>query len=425
MDKSKWGITDTGFYRPTYEEIVAEKERNAVVLFGQDIDTGEMSVLGKFLRLNAKDELRLYEIAEKVYYSISPLSATGSSLDNLCKFLPATRNAASYSKIKLSVYGTKDSVISIGTQFKNDDGIIFISTSEETINKPETGQDNDTTYYTDVIVTCTQSGTVGNVTNKSFTLVKHDRNITSVVFKSEIARGKNIETDVELRERFLQINQGLGTNTGASIKANILKKVLTVSDVIIIDNNTTEEILIGDTANKDETDNIYNPEGTTVEYETDKTSLVISPRSYAIIVNCTDKSEKVLSEIANAIFEKQPLGILQSGNITFNVVDDSETVHNVKFSYILPYSITITVNCNVNSAFPSDGKTQIERNIRKYIDSLGIGEQVVYTRIFDYIYNVTGVNNAYNLQVNSNTTNIHINRLSKAELENIEINIIR
>ncbi len=35
-----WGVTSSGFYCPTYSEIITEKAKTARKLFGDDIDTG-------------------------------------------------------------------------------------------------------------------------------------------------------------------------------------------------------------------------------------------------------------------------------------------------------------------------------------------------------------------------------------------------
>lgn len=54
-------ITDKGFVRPSYDEILQTQINRAKVLLGNDIDTSEESVLGKFIRINVFDLNICYE----------------------------------------------------------------------------------------------------------------------------------------------------------------------------------------------------------------------------------------------------------------------------------------------------------------------------------------------------------------------------
>ena len=48
-------LTSKGFERLTYDEIVNKIIQKAKELFGEDIDTSELTPLGKFIRINAFD----------------------------------------------------------------------------------------------------------------------------------------------------------------------------------------------------------------------------------------------------------------------------------------------------------------------------------------------------------------------------------
>ena len=291
------------------------------------------------------------------------------------------RTPATYAVKILRVYGKKDYIIQSGVLFKSENNIQFWSTSESTINKEELTQDDAVMYYADVTVQCVSAGTVGNITDIVSTAAV-DVNITQVTYLSTVAVGQEAESDSELRERFNNVVQGLGTNTTSAIKANVLR-IPGVTNVDIIDNNTSEDIVIDD--------------------------LTVYAKSYAVIVNSDDLSAG--DEIAKAIFEKQPLGILQSGDELIVVKDDSGTEHNVRFTYVTTQEIEIAVGCNVTSDFPSTGADDIRRNITNYINGLEIGDKVVYSRLYDYIYNVAGVDDVTSLTLNGGTSNIALFRL--------------
>ena len=93
-------LTSKGFERLTYDEIVNKKIQKAKELFGEDIDTSELTPLGKFIRINAFDLAEAEEEAEYIYYSIFPNTASGVSLDRLCTFVGISRNPATSAKGK-------------------------------------------------------------------------------------------------------------------------------------------------------------------------------------------------------------------------------------------------------------------------------------------------------------------------------------
>lgn len=87
-------VNEQGYYRPTYDELLAGRIAQAQELFGEDIDTSNASPLGKFIRLSVQDLADAYEAQEIIYYSRFPHTATGQNLDRLMPFAGITRNPA-------------------------------------------------------------------------------------------------------------------------------------------------------------------------------------------------------------------------------------------------------------------------------------------------------------------------------------------
>ena len=58
-------LSNIGFKRPTYAEILDAQIARAKTLFGDDIETSELTILGKYIRLNVYDIAKLYEELEK------------------------------------------------------------------------------------------------------------------------------------------------------------------------------------------------------------------------------------------------------------------------------------------------------------------------------------------------------------------------
>lgn len=384
-----WGVTSVGFYCPTYSEIITEKAKTARALLGNDIDVSEQSVLGKFIRIDAKDDQRLYQLAEKLYYSRFPNTATGISLDRICTLAGITRKSANYARHIIRVYGTNGHTVSAGMRFKSDNGIIFWCQQTKIIDKMELVNDI-VNYYTDVTVESETSGTAGNVTTIN-SLVEVDPDVTAVEYQSAEVVGKGEETDVDLRERFTKVVQGLGTNSKTSIIAALLK-LSYINDAIIIDNNTSEDKTISE-------------------------DFTISGRSYGVIVHAVN--DEHTDEIARIIFSKQPLGILQSGTTSASVYDESETEHSVKFSYARDKSINIAVTCKVSSAFNSDAELRLV--LQNAVSNLKIGEDVIYSSFYKHLYSVSDIIEVTELKLNDNTGNIIIAQDEVAKLGTITL----
>lgn len=393
MDMENWGVTETGFNCPTVDDILNAKNILAKEEFGDDFDTDEKTPEGMFFRINAKAESKLCEIAEGIYYSIFPHTATGVSLDRVCEFVNLTRDSAGHAQHTIRVYGTEGYIVEAGTEFKNMEGIEFYSVMTTTIDQSDESEELPR-FYANLSVQCKQSGTIGNVNDINST-VEVTPSISSVEYLTVEAYGTPAETDPELRTKFKSVVKGLGTNSANAIIANVLR-VAGVNNVILIDNTTDTDEIISD-------------------------GLTVTAGTYAVIVHSDSTANE--AEIAQAIFEKQPLGIPQSGAEEIIVTDNSNTDHTVKFTYVTTQNIDIAVTCKIDKSFTTSGIQEIKDNLAAYINSLGIGQEVVYTNLYEYIYKVTGVTKVTALTANNGTIDIPINKIEIAHAGEIGVTV--
>lgn len=376
MANNTWGISETGFYCPTYDEILNENIKSAKGFFGEDIITDSASPFGKFIRLLAQKDRRLFEMAEAVYYSFSPATATGISLDRAVSFARITRNTAVAAVYLIRVYGTKNYTIPVGTMFRSKAGVRFYSVSEAVIDQEYVTEELGALYFALVKVQCVDAGTIGN-TNNIIGTVKVNNNITSVSYYKTVTEGADTEADMELHKRFTDIMEGQGSNTADSIIASVLK-INGVHDCIIKFNNTDEDMLI--------TENL------TIEKDT-----------YGVIVYA---GESHAESIAGAIFAKMPKGVRQSGIEVVTVEDEAGEYHNVRFSFVTEKKVDISIRCTVNSTFGSSGLENIRSNVENYINNLGIGEELRYQKLYKYIFDVNGLEDVELLTVAGGKVNV-------------------
>lgn len=379
---NEWGVTESGFYCPTYEEILDDKIKRAKSLFGEDISTSELTLLGKFLRIEAKSDQRIYETAEGVYYSATPATATGVSLERMGAFIGENKNTAVCAVHVVRIYGVQGYTVKAGTTLvRNSAGVIFYPVVDATIGSEETTQDGGVSYYADVIVQCAVAGTEGNTSGINST-VNVVNEITGVSYLYQLTEGRDTETDAEYRARYEQIVQGLGTNTAAAIIAEVLK--IDGAYACIVKNNS------------EDSDIAISPK------------LTIAKDTYAVIVHA---DSSLSGEIAQAIFKKMPFGIRQSGVETVEVEDNAGEMHKVRFTYVDEKRIDVVIKCTVSDEFESGGVDEIRENIKTYMNSLAIGKTLIYSKLYERIHTVKGVEDVLELTINGGRENISVSSI--------------
>jgi uncharacterized phage protein gp47/JayE len=384
------GLTDKGYQRRTYDDILQAKILRAKELLGEDIDTSAQSVLGKYLRINAYDQAIAEEEIEQVYYARFPNTASGQSLDRLLMFAGITRNPASAAVYSVEVIGTASYIIQAGFLVATDTEITYWTTQEYTI-----GADGTCT----VEVSCTEAGTIGNLSSAAAICkpVNPDANVTTVAGKECLKAGVDIESDADLRIRFAAAVEGSGSCNENAIRAAILR-VPTVQYAAVISNDTDEE------------DSEGRP-----------------PHSFECYVLGGDYYEQ---EIATAIFEKRPVGIKTVGEKAVTITDVSGTDRVIYYSPTPQVQITVKAEIKTTNAFPDNGIASVQESIAQYINSLGIGNSLVLSTIYGHIYSVAGVSEVTTLQLSTDggstytTENVAVPKYGVAVCANAHVEVV-
>lgn len=383
------GLTEKGYQRRTYDDILNEKINTAKELFGEDIDTSDQGPLGKFIRIGAYDLAMLEEVIEAVYYARFPNTASGQSLDRLLPFAGIVRNPAAAAVYSVEVTGTAGYVIPAGFLVCTDAEVTYATAQEYTIG------DTGTVV---VEVNCTEAGTVGNLSGAGAInkVVNPDADVTAVKGLECLNAGNDVESDAALRQRFTAAVQGSGSCNENAIRAAILR-VPTVTYAAVIANNLNEA------------DSEGRP-----------------PHSFECYVLGGEDYER---EIAHAIFEKRPVGIQTVGDKAVTITDVSGTERVVKYTPAPNVMITVRVVVKTTAIFPDDGIAQIQDSVADYINGLGIGKSLVYSAIFGHIYGVVGVAEVTTLQLSTNggstynTGNVSVPEYGVAVCANVHVEV--
>lgn len=362
-------------------------------MFGEDIDVSEITPLGKYIRINTYDQAEQAEDSEMVYNSINPLTAVGVALDNLCVFVNISRNPATpaHFKVRLNAANTviSDGTIPIGFLVGTDTGLEYYTT--ESVTLTEGGS-------CETIVECTTKGIIGNVDYRAINvIVNPDARIASIEGLELVQAGEDAESDVDLRKRFMAAREGLGSCNTSAIQVALMK-IQGVNDAIVIENE------------EDFADADGRP-----------------PHSFECYVS---GGELQYEEIANAIYEKKPVGIKSHGTVAATAKDIGGHEHIIRFSPIQAINVDMQIKIKIDETFNSaTGYDDIRNNLIDHVLGIGIGKPVVYSALYGQIHKVTGVVEVVELLLSTDGTNfasgnVNIEKYESAKCGVIDIEVI-
>lgn len=381
-------LHETGFQRPTYDELLTRQITRAKELFGEDIDTSEQAVLGKYIRLNVEEYAELYEDLERIYYARFPNTALGVSLDRLCPFAGLSRNPATYARYQVRFYGAAGTKIDAGFLIQADTGQQFHTVVPSTLSENGTKE---------CIVECDEPGECGNG-SIGWEITNPVEYLDRVEPVRMLRLGVEVENDAALRIRFTKTISGAGSGTVDSI-IGAVARVPGVTGVHVVENDT---------------------------YETDSSGR--PPKSFEVYVLAPQEQDLAVAE---AIFSKKPVGIPCVGNVSVKVLDNGGLPHTIRFSRSTEITVWLKATIHTNSFFETDGEEQIKAHLSEYVFGFENGQNVVLSSLYGYIHKTTGVVETQNLELSTDgitytTDNVLCNIFQVARLpkENIQLEVL-
>ncbi|MBO6292715.1 MAG: baseplate J/gp47 family protein [Selenomonas sp.] len=349
-----WGLTDAGFRRPTYAELLDALEHKARELFGSGANLTVRSPLGIFLRIYAWMLNLLFSTLEDVYNSRFVDTAVGASLLNLGR------------AIGLRLLGAQKAVGYL--TFSGDDGVYvpegYLAETVASIQyitlKGGVIRDGSVVLPATAVV----PGPDGNTPENTITVITNPQSgIMEVTNVSAFEGGRNTETDAEFRARYyISVDFAGGVNIDAIVAA-IYEGVEAVIAVIGEENDTDFE----------------NEHG-------------LPPHSIEIVAY-----GGLDEDIAKIIFQRKAAGIQTFGDTVVPVLTSSGQLYDVHFNRPVPRPVWVRVyNLVTNDQFPLDGIEQIKASIVRYIGGntrggLNIGKDVICVAIPTEVFKVSGV----------------------------------
>lgn len=377
-------LDEYGFNRPTYEEILSDLQQKTLEKLGYDMNVSETGNVGKLLMIMAYMFDKAWQDMEGSYFSAFVSTAMGASLDRVGTLMGVTREMQQHAEVSVTFTGTVGYTIPTGFAVSTNDNLIFHTLSDAVITDDGT---------VTVIAECEDAGEVGNIGVGAITLIVNPvADVTSVTNYSSGTGGKDKENDAEFRERMLE---GLGTTKGSTIDA-MLVSILELPGVMsaaIISNDTDAEV-DGRPAHSFE----------------------------AFVYGGTQ------GEIANAIFNKKPIGIQSLGDLSTTINDVAGNPHTIKFSRPTMKQVYVKAILRVSDQFGSldDVRTAIIKYIggldsdQAYYYGLKMSETCVYTRLLQEIMNVGEINDV-DLEISTDGSTWVTSNITAGQNEVLEV----
>ena len=355
MNTEEWGVTERGFRRPTYVELLNAIEYKARELFGERAVLTVRSPLGIFLRIFAWMLNILFALMEDVYNSRFVDTAVGTSLYNLGRAIGLSLLPAQKASGYVTFSGAAGTAIPSGFLVKTVAGYQYAVLvdgrigADGTVILPVQAVGTGADYNAD-------AGTVKEIVNPL-------DGVSSCVNASALTGGRWRESDEEFRDRYYKSVDFAGGVNADAIAGEILQNVEGVYSAICYENDTDEVDALG-----------------------------LPPHSFEVVAY-----GGLDEEVAKAIFRRKAGGIQTYGGKTIPVVALNGQSYDIHFSRPATVPIYIKVyDLETDTNFPWDGESRIKAALISFIGGdvqggLPIGTDVLYMALPGAILSVPGV----------------------------------
>lgn len=389
---SDYGVCSEGFIIKPYDAILASLKLYGKQYMGDDIALGVDSRLLRFLEAVSYDLDDIWQLTEDVYNSAYLDFATGNSLDFYIAGLGVVRIAAvkATGKVTFSRDASGNEIaISKGTRVATTDETIQFKTIEVITMA---AADTDASGNIEAVL----ADASGNVTSNIITVIVDTiSGIDSVNNPNPTTKGRDKETDAELRLRVKTTSAAVGAGTLDAILARVrsAEYVPDIVSAIIVENDTSGNV--GG----------------------------LPPHSFMITAFGGEDND-----VAQAIWDTKPAGIESSGNTLAYVLDINDASHNMYFER--PVEVDISANVVVTTDGSDVSGNDIRDAIKAYINNLDIGADVVYNSVVAAVMSIAGVVDATTMQIAKKgdafgTSNITIaaNEIARTTNSDVEVTI--
>ncbi len=342
-------LTAAGFDRSRLDERLATLQVAMRSIFGDDIDLDPDTIDGQTLGIYAESISNLDQLAEDVYHGFNPNSATGAALSRLVQLNGIRRIGGTYSTVDVLCVGQEGTVIPAGSAISS----TATKAQFKTVAAATIGATGQVTISCKAVEMGAKVGPINTVT-KINTPIYGWQTATN---PAAAVVGRDEETDEQLR-----IRRARSTSTPAqSIIDALYGAVANIPEVLQCE--------------------VYeNPTGAV------QAITGLPAHSVNVVVD-----GGLTQDIANQIFTRITLGVVQVGAVSSIVTDSQGNSHTVKFDRPTDVPIHVILNVTKLSGWPTDGADRLKSALVAWtIANQRIGKDVIHSRLYDCLNVVPG-----------------------------------
>jgi uncharacterized phage protein gp47/JayE len=329
-------IDEYGITAPDYQEVLGYLQTQYRAIFGADVYLAADSQDGQFLAIVAAAINDSNAAAIAIYNAFSPATAQGEGLSSVVKINGISRLVASNSTATVTIGGT------VGTTITN--GEISDGTNTwllpPTVTIPSAGEIAVTATAKESGAITAQAGTITQISTPVY-------GWSTVTNAAAAVPGSQVETDAALRVR--QANSvALPSQTVLEGMVGAVQSVTGVTRVKAYENDT----------------NATDSDG-------------LPAHSIALIVQ-----GGYSAAIAEAIANKKTPGCYLYGSTAVSVIDDYGLSQTVRYSSPTLVPISVSIELDALTGYTTTIADEIKAALVAYVESMGIGQDVVITRLY-------------------------------------------
>ena len=395
---------------------------------GLPLITDESSVLGRIISLTAYPAQQTYEIIPAIFNALDINSAEDMQVDNIAKLADIYRSPASQSQGSVIVWGRIGTTIPVNSQVRNKiTGDVFrtqqttlldqnnaigvdvqIDNTQTTFGLSYSINGQLSTSPEITIQTNPQDDTIQKkaervvdaINSRSSYLVasRNNDNTVRVLIKENYRSGFfNVSGGLQFYRAHKEVSILSATYSSQQAEPNTITQIDTAvlgwegvrntytvfaSEPTESDANLKYRVELKGSSNfsiiNSLTYNLRTLRGVTyTNYQVTKDGI------YVTVLGGNDQ------EIAEVLFNNLN-GVLYLGDNVATVKDMNGAEHEVRFSRPQPVSLQIQASLIVSPAFPVDGIAKIKEAIVDWFNSLDVGEDIYYSRLYEPINRVRG-----------------------------------
>lgn len=357
-----FGVTPQGFNRKQLTDIQSDIEASQRAKFGALLDVSAPTALGQMNGTFSSGLAEGWELAEEAYHAFDPDAAAGASLTYVAALTGTERREAKASTVPLTLNLNAGASVPTGS-------IVQHSTRPDIRFSTDALYTNPGGSAADIFgtATCTQTGPIAALASSLTVIITPASGWNSVFNPVDATVGRDVDSDVILRQRREDELALRGGSTVDAIRADLL-----------------------DSANHPELAGIESVE--VLENTSDAPdSNGLPGHSFEVVLDDGPTPTVLDTDIAQSIFDTGPGGIFSNGSVLANAIDVNGDPQPERFSRVLRRAIYVSLTVVRGIDYPVDGDAQVQAAIVAKGSLLLAGQSVVALSLEAAALTVAGV----------------------------------